>query len=98
MMEVIHDYRAGPTLFRHRNPTITQFATNILALRNTYNCDIIVMMWLLRRITFQDGQGHWLFRRPTGRVTQAVNDVVAPSPLFFFGSQFRQPERRHCGH
>ncbi|MES1210874.1 MAG: hypothetical protein ABUL63_00940, partial [Acidobacteriota bacterium] len=43
MLEVIHDIAPGAQLvFATALPTITQFATNILALRNTFNCDIIV--------------------------------------------------------
>jgi hypothetical protein len=86
MMEVVHDIAPGAQLYyATANPTIAQFATNILTLRNTYNCDIIVDdVGYFAESVFQDGQGP-LVVSPTngGLITQAVNDVVASGALYF---------------
>jgi hypothetical protein len=86
MLEVIHDIAPGAQLyFATANPTITQFATNILALRNVYNCDIIVDdVGYFVESPFQDGQGPLVISPiNAGIVTQAVNDVVASGALYF---------------
>jgi hypothetical protein len=86
MMEVIHDIAPGAQLyFATANPTIAQFATNILTLRNTYNCDIIVDdVGYFAESVFQDGQGPLVVSTTNGGVvTQAVNDVVAAGALYF---------------
>jgi hypothetical protein len=86
MLEVIHDIAPAAQLyFATANPTITQFATNILTLRNIYNCDIIVDdVGYFVETPFQDGQGPLVVSSTNGGiVTQAVNDVVASSALYF---------------
>jgi Carboxypeptidase regulatory-like domain/Subtilase family/Domain of unknown function (DUF4214) len=86
MMEVIHDIAPAAQLyFATANPTITQFATNILALRNVYSCDIIVDdVGYFAESAFQDGQGPLVISTTNGGVvTQAVNDVVASGALYF---------------
>lgn len=86
MMEVIHDLAPGAQLyFATANPTIAQFSANILALRNTYNCDIIVDdIAYFAESVFQDGQGPLVVSTTNGGlITQAVNDVVASGALYF---------------
>ena len=86
MLEVIHDIApAAQLVFATANPTITQFAANILALRNVYNCDIIVDdVGYFAESVFQDGQGPLVVSpNNAGIVTQAVNDVVASGALYF---------------
>ncbi len=86
MLEVIHDIAPAAQLwFATANPTITQFATNILALRNIYNCDIIVDdVGYFAESAFQDGQAVTVISpNNAGIVTQAVNDVVASGALYF---------------
>ena len=86
MLEVIHDIApAAQLVFATSSPTITQFATNILTLRNTFNCDIIVDdVGYFVESPFQDGQGPLVVSTTNGGiVTQAVNDVVASGALYF---------------
>jgi hypothetical protein len=86
MMEVIHDIAPAAQLyFATANPTIAQFATNILALRNVYNCDVIVDdVGYFAESVFQDGQGPLVVSTTNGGlVTQAVNDVVASGAMYF---------------
>lgn len=86
MLEVVHDIAPGAQLyFATANPTSAQFATNILALRNVYNCDIIVDdVGYFAETPFQDGQGPLVVSTSNGGiVTQAVNDVVASGALYF---------------
>jgi len=74
MMEIVHDLAPGAQLyFATALPTDAQFATNILALKNTYGCDIIVDdITYLNEGAFQDGV-----------IAQAVNAVKAAGKLFF---------------
>lgn len=86
MLELIHDIAPGAQLYyATANPTIAQFAANILTLRNTHNCDIIVddVSYFVES-AFQDGQGPLVVSTTNGGiVTQAVNTVVASGALYF---------------
>lgn len=85
MLEIIHDMVPGADLFfATANPTITQFATNIRALK-TAGCNIIVddVGYFLEN-PFQDGQTSSLVTTTNGGVvTQAVNDVTAAGAMYF---------------
>ncbi len=74
MMEIIHDLAPGAKLyFATAYDFDTDFAANILALRNTYGCDIIVDdITYFNEGAFQDGV-----------IAQAVNAVRASGALFF---------------
>jgi hypothetical protein len=74
MLEIVHDMAPGATLFfATANPSAAQFATNILALRNSAGCDIIVDdVTYFNEGAFQDGA-----------IAQAVNTVVASGALYF---------------
>ncbi len=74
MMELIHDLAPGAKLF-FASAFISgaQFAANIIALRNTYGCDIIVDdVTYFSEGAFQDGP-----------IAQAVNTVTASGALYF---------------
>jgi subtilisin family serine protease len=74
MMEIVHDMAPGANLvFATADSTQAQFASNILALRFTYHCDIIVDdVTYFAEGVFQDGT-----------VAQAVNAVTADGALYF---------------
>jgi hypothetical protein len=75
MLEIVHQMAPGATLgFAQGGPTITQFAANIIALRNSpHNCDIIVDdMTFFLEPAFQDGT-----------IAQAVNTVTSSGALYF---------------
>jgi hypothetical protein len=74
MLEIVHDLAPGAQLyFATAGDGDASFATNILALRNTYGCDIIVDdVTYFAEGAFQDGV-----------IAQAVNTVTAGGALFF---------------
>ena len=74
MLEIVHDLAPGAQLFfATAGGGQAAFANNILTLRNTYACDIIVDdITYLAEAAFQDGT-----------VQQAVNTVTAGGALFF---------------
>lgn len=74
MLEIVHDLAPGAQLFFATAVTgSATFAANILALRNTHGCDIIVDdVTYLDEGAFQDGT-----------IAQAVNAVKASGALFF---------------
>jgi Subtilase family len=74
MLEIVHDLAPGAQLFfATALPNQAAFASNILTLRNTYGCDIIVDdITYFAEGAFQDGT-----------VQQAVNTVTAGGALFF---------------
>jgi hypothetical protein len=76
MLEIVHDLAPGAKLYFAGADLMTSdadFAANILTLRNTYGCDIIVddLTWF-NEGAFQDGV-----------IAQAVNTVKASGALFF---------------
>ncbi|HSD27217.1 MAG TPA: hypothetical protein VLL75_07930, partial [Vicinamibacteria bacterium] len=76
MMEVIHDLAPGAKLYfagLDVEPLEEELASNILALRNTYGCDIIV-----DDVTFF-GEGAF----QDGVIAQAVNAVTNAGVLYF---------------
>ncbi len=81
MLEIVHDVAPGAQLFYATAlPSITQFATNIKALR-TAGCDIIIDdISYFVETPFQDGQDASIIA-PTngGIVVQAVKDVTVGS-------------------
>ena len=85
MLELVHDMAPGAELFfATANPTITQFATNIRALRDA-GCTIIIDdVFYFVETPFQDGQAPSIVS-PTngGAVIQAVHDVTATGVLYF---------------
>ena len=74
MLEIVHDLAPGATLFYATAVEgSASFAANILALRNTHGCDIIVDdVTYFDEGAFQDGT-----------IAQAVNTVKASGALFF---------------
>ena len=74
MLEIVHDLAPGAKLyFATAFNGSASFATNILALKNTYGCDIIVDdVTYFDEGAFQDGV-----------IAQAVNTVKAAGALFF---------------
>ena len=74
MLEIVHDLAPGAKLyFATAVNGDASFAANILALRNTYGCDIIVDdVTYLNEGAFQDGV-----------IARAVNQVKASGALFF---------------
>jgi len=74
MLEIVHDLAPGAKLyFATGIDTDAAFAANILALRNTYGCDIIVDdLTYFNEGAFQDGV-----------IAQAVNTVTAAGALYF---------------
>lgn len=74
MLQVIHDLAPAATLyFATADVSEASFANNILALRNTYNCNIILDdVAYFDEPAFQDGI-----------VAQAVNAVTASGALYF---------------
>lgn len=72
--EIIYDLAPGVQLFfATANTGTTSFANNILTLRNTYGCDIIVDDFTyFNEGVFQDGP-----------IAKAVNSVVASGALYF---------------
>jgi hypothetical protein len=74
MLEIVHDLAPGAQLFfATAFGGQAGFAANILALRNTYGCDIIVDdITYFAEGAFQDGT-----------IAQAVNTVKASGALFF---------------
>ena len=74
MLEIVHDLAPGAKLyFATAVNGAASFAANILALRNTYGCDIIVDdITYFNEGAFQDGV-----------IAQAVNSVRASGALFF---------------
>jgi hypothetical protein len=74
MLEIVHDLAPGAQLFfATAFNGSASFATNILALKNTYGCDIIVDdVTYFAEGAFQDGV-----------IAQAVNTVKAAGALFF---------------
>jgi hypothetical protein len=74
MLQVIHDLAPAATLyFATAAVSEASFASNILTLRNTYNCDIIVDdEFYFDEPVFQDGI-----------IAQAVNSVTAAGALYF---------------
>ncbi len=74
MLEIVHDLAPGAKLyFATAVNSSASFAANILALRNTYGCDIIVDdVTYLAEGAFQDGP-----------IAQAVNTVTASGALYF---------------
>ncbi len=86
MLELIHDIAPGAQLFfatAQGGPS--NFANNILTLRNTYHCDIIVDdVFYFAESPFHDGQAAGVVSpNNQGLVTQAVNDVTADGALYF---------------
>jgi subtilisin family serine protease len=74
MLEIVHDLAPGAKLFfATANGGPATFAANILALRNTHGCDVIV-----DDITYPD-EGAF----QDGTIAQAVNTVTASGALFF---------------
>jgi hypothetical protein len=74
MLEIVHAMAPGAQLFfATGNPTEAQFATNILNLRFTYGCDIIV-----DDVTYADESPF-----QDGIVAQAVDAVAADGCLYF---------------
>ncbi|MGA8439026.1 MAG: S8 family serine peptidase [Candidatus Sulfotelmatobacter sp.] len=85
MMEIIHDMAPGASLyFATADNSITSFAANIRALQAA-GCNIIVDdVFYFVETPFQDGQTAAVVSTSQGGVvTQAVNDVVADSVLYF---------------
>ncbi len=74
MLEIVHDLAPGAQLFfASAFNGAAAFAANILALKNTYGCDVIVDdVTYLNEGAFQDGV-----------IAQAVNAVTAGGALFF---------------
>jgi hypothetical protein len=74
MMEIIHDLAPGAKLyFATAVNSSASFASNIVALKNTYGCDILVDdVTYFAEGAFQDGD-----------IAQAVNSVKAGGALFF---------------
>ena len=74
MLEIVHDLAPGAKLyFATAVDGDASFAANILALKNTYGCDIIVDdITYFDEGAFQDGV-----------IAQAVNTVTAAGALFF---------------
>ena len=74
MLEIVHDLAPGAKLyFATVWDTAEAFAANILTLKNTYGCDIIVDdVTYFEEGAFQDGV-----------IAQAVNTVTASGALFF---------------
>jgi hypothetical protein len=74
MLEIVHDLAPGAKLyFATAVDGEASFAANILALRNTYGCDIIVDdVTYFAEGAFQDGV-----------IAQAVNSVTSGGALFF---------------
>jgi hypothetical protein len=74
MLEIVHDLAPGAKLYFATAVTSdASFAANILALRNTYACDIIVDdVTYFNEGAFQDGP-----------IAQAVNTVTAAGALYF---------------
>ncbi len=74
MMEIIHDMAPGASLFfATADSGEANFAANILELRNTFGCDIIVDdVFYFDEPVFQDGI-----------VAQAVNTVTTAGALYF---------------
>ncbi len=74
MMEIVHDIAPNAKLFfASAFNGEASFAANIIALRNTYGCDIIVDdISYFDEPAFQDGQ-----------IAQAVNTVTASGVLYF---------------
>ena len=74
MLEIVHDLAPGAQLFfATALGSQAAFASNILTLRNTHGCDIIVDdVTYFAEAAFQDGT-----------VAQAVNTVTAGGALFF---------------
>jgi hypothetical protein len=74
MLEIVHDLAPGAQLFFATAVNgAASFATNILTLRNTYDCDVIIDdVTYFAEGAFQDGP-----------IAQAVNTVVASGALFF---------------
>jgi len=74
MLEIVHDLAPGAQLFfASAFGGSASFATNIVALKNTYGCDIIVDdVTYFAEGAFQDGV-----------IAQAVNTVKAAGTLFF---------------
>ena len=74
MLEIVHDLAPGAKLyFATAVDSDASFATNILTLKNTYGCDIIVDdVTYPNEAAFQDGV-----------IAKAVNTVKAAGALFF---------------
>lgn len=74
MLQIVHDLAPGAQLFfASADVSEAAFAANILALRNTYHCDIIVDDFTyFDEPVFQDGI-----------VAQAVSTVTADGAMFF---------------
>ena len=74
MLEIVYDIAPGAMLgFATALPSLAQFATNIVNLRNVAGCDIIVDDYTyFNESAFQDGS-----------VAQAVNTVTAAGALYF---------------
>jgi uncharacterized repeat protein (TIGR01451 family) len=74
MLEIVHDLAPGAALgFATANPDEATFAANILALRNTAHCDVIVDdVAFLSESPFQDNL-----------IADAVNQVTAAGALYF---------------
>lgn len=88
MLEIVHDLAPGAELyFATGFPSVTQFATNIQALRAA-GCNIIVDDLLYPdESPFQDGQAAGVVSsHNSGIVIQAVKDVVASGALYFSSS------------
>jgi hypothetical protein len=76
MMEIVHDLAPGAKLFfagADMTTSDADFAANIVTLRNTYGCDVIVDdVTYFNEGAFQDGP-----------IARAVNTVKASGALFF---------------
>jgi hypothetical protein len=74
MMEIVHDLAPGANLyFATALNSSASFAANILALKNTYGCDVIV-----DDVTYYD-EGAF----QDGEIARAVNTVKAGGALYF---------------
>ena len=73
MLEIVHDMAPGASLvFATAGPSVAQFATNILNLRNNAGCNIIVDDYTyFNEGAFQDGP-----------IAQAVNTVTAAGAIY----------------
>jgi hypothetical protein len=74
MLEIVHDLAPGAQLFfATANGGQANFANNILVLRNTYGCNVIVDdIFYFAEPVFQDGI-----------IAQAINQVAASGALYF---------------
>lgn len=86
MLKIVYDLAPGATLYFARGGGGTaQMAANIVSLRSTYGCDIIVDdIFYTEETPFQDGQAPSVTSNSNGgAIIQAINTVVAAGALFF---------------